>query len=113
METVLVPPGLPIVLVMAPPGPSQISPIGQQPYFPLFPNQQTELTGHPPLLSGQQVSRYPIHPEPQSVRYESEQGARSLFSRTEASKKLAREPETARPAIRKNFIVDVDLCLSE
>jgi hypothetical protein len=39
-----------------PPGPSQVSPMGQHPYSSFVPSQQISVIGQPPCWSGQQVS---------------------------------------------------------
>jgi hypothetical protein len=47
------------------PGPSQVSPTGQHPYWPSVPSQQTWSTAQLPEPSGQHVSPMNMHPVPQ------------------------------------------------
>lgn len=55
-----------MAVVITPPGPSQVSPRGQQSYSSLSPRLQRSLGEQPPVWSGQQVQLVSMQPEPQS-----------------------------------------------
>lgn len=62
------------LLVVAPPGPPQLSPLGQQPYSLFVPRLQYAVGGQPPIWSGQQVQVRSMQPDPQSFWPRSEHG---------------------------------------
>jgi hypothetical protein len=53
-------------IVDTPPGPAQLSPLGQQASRPFVPRMQYAVGGQPPNWSGQQVQVGSIQPDPQS-----------------------------------------------
>jgi len=74
--TVEVKPMVPPPILVAPPGPAQISPSGQQPYSSFVPRLQNAVGGQPPDWSGQQVQVGSMQPDPQSFIPWSEHGRR-------------------------------------
>ena len=65
--------------VVAPPGPSHVAPMGQQPYSPLSPSQQMVVASQPPAPSGQQVYVRGIQPSPQSFSPWAEHGSSTVW----------------------------------
>jgi hypothetical protein len=58
------------------PGPSQDSPIGQHPYWPFVPSQQTSVKEQLPEPSGQHESLIDMHPIPQGSSPKPQEPAR-------------------------------------
>lgn len=67
-------PMVPPPIVVAPPGPTQFSPLRQQAYSSFVPRKQYSVGGQPPLRSGQQVQVVSIQPDPQSFSPVSKHG---------------------------------------